>query len=82
MCGTSTTLSSASSSAGTCGSRSNTSSAAPAMRRSAQRAHQRRLVDHRAARHVDQEAVGAERLEHRWRRSGGACLAAAVMTTR
>ena len=55
MCGASTVFGAASNAGSTAGSRSNTSRPAPAIAPAVQRARQRRLVDHRTARGVDDE---------------------------
>ena len=62
-CGISTTFSSPSRSGWTSGSRSNTSSAAPAIDAVAQRGRERRLVDDRPARGVDEVGVVAHARE-------------------
>ena len=63
-CGSSTTLSIASSAAGMFGSSANTSRPARLDRAGLQRRDERRLVDDRAARDVDERALLAERREH------------------
>ena len=64
MCGTSTTLSSASSACGTCGSSLEDVEPRAGDAAFGQRGDQRRLVDQRAARDVDEEAFRPERIEH------------------
>ena len=63
-CGSSTALSSVSRASGTCGSFSKTSSPAARILPVRERRDQRRLVDQRAARDIDEHAVRTQRLEN------------------